>query len=212
MDAASTTEEPLDEVTASTPVSGVTAATTNEKRAVLRAIEGMGEREASRTQETPCWALKDWRKSPESIFGYTGSEKTMVRTPGRHEVIPFGIELITFMKDTRRDSEVLKAKTMAIFVRDEYHEWLEGYVEGKKDTIIAYESLLRLLRRFSYRHGFVQRTPSGFTIKVLFKCFLLLNCNCCYTSVILMISKCKKKLFCVVQENSPEFEADSVHP
>ncbi|KAG3028767.1 hypothetical protein PC120_g4703 [Phytophthora cactorum] len=150
MDAASTTEEPLDEVTASTPVSGVTAATvialisarttqtkqyrkhysTNEKRAVLRAIEGMGEREASRTQETPCWALKDWRKSPESIFGYTGSEKTMVRTPGRHEVIPFGIELITFMKDTRRDSEVLKAKTMAIFVRDEYHEWLEGYVEA----------------------------------------------------------------------------------
>ncbi|KAG6946882.1 hypothetical protein JG687_00016479 [Phytophthora cactorum] len=121
MEAASTTEEALDEATASTPVSGVTAAT-----------------------------------STESIFGYTGSEKTLALTPGRREVIPFGIELITFMKDTRRDSEVLTVKTMASFVRDEYHGWLEGYVEGKKDTVTAYESLLR---RFAYRHGFVQRTP-----------------------------------------------------
>ncbi|KAG6953998.1 hypothetical protein JG687_00012062 [Phytophthora cactorum] len=65
------------------------------------------------------------------------------------------------MKDTRRDSEVLTVKTMASFVRDEYHEWLEGYVEGKKDTDIAYESLLRLLGRFAYHLRFVHRTPSG---------------------------------------------------
>ncbi|KAG3160594.1 hypothetical protein PC128_g21046 [Phytophthora cactorum] len=64
MEAASTTEEALDEATASTPVSGVTAATVSalisarttqtkqyrkhysikEKRAVLRAIEGMSEK------------------------------------------------------------------------------------------------------------------------------------------------------------------------
>ncbi|KAG3254562.1 hypothetical protein PI124_g883 [Phytophthora idaei] len=47
---------------------------------------------------------------------------------------------------------------MASFVRDEYHEWLEGYVEGKKDMVTAYESLLW---RFAYRHGLVQRTPTG---------------------------------------------------
>ncbi|KAG2783905.1 hypothetical protein PC116_g4051 [Phytophthora cactorum] len=40
---------------------------------------------------------------------------------------------------------------MASFVRDEYPELLEGYVHGKKDTDAAYESLLRLLRRFAYR-------------------------------------------------------------
>ncbi|KAG4225329.1 hypothetical protein PC116_g26238 [Phytophthora cactorum] len=140
MEAASTTEEALDEATASTPVSGVTAAT-----------------------GIPRWTLNDLRKSTESIFGYTGSEKTLALTPGRREVIPFGIELITFMKDTRRDSELLTVKTMASFVRDEYHGWLEGYVEGKKDTVTAYESLLR---RFAYRHGFVQRTPSGLKEKL----------------------------------------------
>ncbi|KAE8960830.1 hypothetical protein PR001_g30250 [Phytophthora rubi] len=48
---------------------------------------------------------------------------------------------------------------MASYVRDEHSEWLEGYISGKKDAFTAYQSLLRLLRRFAYRHGFVQRTP-----------------------------------------------------
>ncbi|KAF1783730.1 hypothetical protein GQ600_24185 [Phytophthora cactorum] len=65
------------------------------------------------------------------------------------------------MKDTRRDSEVLTAKTVASFVHDEYREWLEGYVEGKKDAVTAYESLLRLLRCFAYRRGSCSETPSG---------------------------------------------------
>ncbi|KAG6952143.1 hypothetical protein JG687_00013199 [Phytophthora cactorum] len=159
MEAASTTEEHPDEVTASTPVSGATAATIKEKRAVLRVIEGMNEREACRTQGVPRWTLNDWRKSAESIFGYTGCEKTLACTPGRREVIPVGIELITFMKDTRRDSEVLTAKTVASFVHDEYREWLEGYVEGKKDAVTAYESLLRLLRCFAYRRGSCSELP-----------------------------------------------------
>ncbi|KAF1783726.1 DNA binding HTH domain, Psq-type [Phytophthora cactorum] len=94
MEAASTTEEPPDEVTASTPVSGTIAATVGalisarttqtkqylkhysikEKRAVLQVIEGMSEREACRTQGVPRWTLNDRRKSAESIFGYTGCE------------------------------------------------------------------------------------------------------------------------------------------
>ncbi|KAG6965307.1 hypothetical protein JG688_00007298 [Phytophthora aleatoria] len=142
MEAVSTTEEPPGEVKASTPASGVTATTYQWEKVVLRAIEGMSEREASRTQGISRWTLNDWRKSAESLFSYTGSEKTLARTPGRHEVIPFGIDLITFMKDTRRDSEVLTAETMASFVWDEYHDCLEGYAECK-DTVTAYELLLR---------------------------------------------------------------------
>ncbi|KAE9240874.1 hypothetical protein PF002_g9542 [Phytophthora fragariae] len=137
-----------------------------KKRAVLRATEGMSEREAARTQGIPRWTLNDWRKSADDIFDYKGSEKTLSRAPGRRELAPFGIELIAFMKDTRRDSEVLTAKTMASFVRDVYRDWLESYIQGKKDTATAYESLLRLLRRFAYRHDFVQRTPSGLKEKL----------------------------------------------
>ncbi|KAE8999346.1 hypothetical protein PR002_g18485 [Phytophthora rubi] len=50
---------------------------------------------------------------------------------------------------------------MASYVRDEHSEWLEGYISGKKDAFTANQSFLRLLRRFAYRHGFVQRTPHG---------------------------------------------------
>ncbi|KAG4237432.1 hypothetical protein PC116_g14514 [Phytophthora cactorum] len=44
----------------------------------------MSERETSRAQGIPRWTLNDWRKSPESIFGYTGC----ACTPVRREVIP----------------------------------------------------------------------------------------------------------------------------
>ncbi|KAE8994517.1 hypothetical protein PR003_g21454, partial [Phytophthora rubi] len=102
-----------------------------KKRAVLRATEGMSEQEAARTQGIPRWTLNDWRKSVDDIFDYKGSEKTLSRTLERCELVPFGIEL---MKDTRRDSEVLTAKTMASSVRDVYPDWLESYIQGKKDT------------------------------------------------------------------------------
>ncbi|KAE8894191.1 hypothetical protein PF005_g9579 [Phytophthora fragariae] len=49
------------------------------------------------------------------------------------------------MKDARRDSEVLTANTMASYVRDQYPEWLESYMVGKKDATTANESLLKLL-------------------------------------------------------------------
>ncbi|GMF30824.1 unnamed protein product [Phytophthora fragariaefolia] len=109
-----------------------------KKRDVLRATEGMNEREAVRTQGIPRWTINDWRKSADDVFGYKGSEKTLSRTPGRRELVPFGIELITLMKDTRRDSEVLTAKTMASFVRNVYPDWLESYIHGKNDTATAY--------------------------------------------------------------------------
>ncbi|KAE9208567.1 hypothetical protein PF005_g12161 [Phytophthora fragariae] len=140
--------------------------TIKKKRAVLQAIKGKTEREAAWSEGIPCWTLNDLRKDEKSIFAYEGSEKTLSRAPGRPETVPFGGELITFMKDARRDSEVLTAKMMACYVRDQYPDWLESYMVGKKDAATAYESLLRLLRRFAYRHGFVQRTPSDLKEKL----------------------------------------------
>ncbi|ETP24598.1 hypothetical protein F441_02437 [Phytophthora nicotianae CJ01A1] len=137
-----------------------------QKREILRATEGMSEREVARTQGVQRWTLCDWRKQKEAIFAFEGSEKTLSRARGRPESVPFGIELITYMKDTRRDRFPLTARSMAVFVRESYPDWLVTHVEGKKDASTAYESLLRLLRRFAYRQGFVQRTPSGLKEKV----------------------------------------------
>ncbi|KAE9099531.1 hypothetical protein PF007_g15846 [Phytophthora fragariae] len=130
-----------------------------QKRHALLATEGLSQREAARAQKIPRGTVSGWRKAKEDIFAFNGSEKTLSRAPGRPESIPFSEDLITFMKDVRRESQPLTAATMASYVRDEHSEWLEGYISGKKDAFTAYQSLLRLLRRFAYRHGFVQRTP-----------------------------------------------------
>ncbi|KAG6953837.1 hypothetical protein JG687_00012176 [Phytophthora cactorum] len=92
----------------------------------------MSEREAARTQGIPRWTLNDWLKTKEEIFAYAGSGKKLSRGSGRREIVPFGIELVTFMKDTRRDCEVLTAKIMAGFVRDQHPDWLQSYLEGKR--------------------------------------------------------------------------------
>ncbi|KAG6616811.1 Dimodular nonribosomal peptide synthase [Phytophthora cinnamomi] len=136
------------------------------KREVLRATQGLSQCDASRQQGVPRWTLVDWRRAQESIASYSGSEKRLSRVPDRPEIVPFATELATYMKDTRREGGVLTSKVMATFVHDQHPRWLASYIEGKKDTVTAHDSLLRLLRRFAYQPGFVQRTPSGLKEKL----------------------------------------------
>ncbi|KAG3161856.1 hypothetical protein PC128_g20722 [Phytophthora cactorum] len=137
-----------------------------QKREALRATAGLSQRDAASSQVVPRWTLTSWRKKQDAIYSFQGSEKTLSRAPGHREIVPFGKELITFMKDTRRDCRVLTAAIMASYVRDEHPDWLHRYMEDKKNASTAYESLLRLMRRFAYRHGFVQRTPNGLKEKL----------------------------------------------
>ncbi|KAG3079098.1 hypothetical protein PC121_g7092 [Phytophthora cactorum] len=132
-----------------------------QKREALRTTAGLRQRDAASSQGVPRWTLTSWRKKQDAIYSFQGSEKTLSRAPGRREIVLFGIELITFMKDTRRDCHVLTAAIMASYVRDEHPDWLHRYVEDKKNASTAYESLLRLMRQFAYRYGFVQRTPNA---------------------------------------------------
>ncbi|KAL3671513.1 hypothetical protein V7S43_003434 [Phytophthora oleae] len=50
---------------------------------------------------------------------------------------------------------------MAQFIKENHSDLLYDYKATKKAISTAYDSLLRLLRRFAYQHGFVQRTPHG---------------------------------------------------
>ncbi|KAG1709686.1 hypothetical protein DVH05_020341 [Phytophthora capsici] len=65
------------------------------------------------------------------------------------------------MNDLRRTDQVLTTTRMTQFIRENYFDWLTDYTTNKKDTATAYDTILRLLRRFAYRHVFVQRTPHG---------------------------------------------------
>ncbi|KAG3137968.1 hypothetical protein PC128_g25660 [Phytophthora cactorum] len=111
-----------------------------KKQQVLQATVGTSERAADRAQAFPHWTISDWRKNKEDILAFVGSEKTLSRAPGRPESVPVGIELITYMKDTRQDWFLLTARSMAVFVRESYPEWLQMYVGDKKNASTAYES------------------------------------------------------------------------
>ncbi|KAG6952016.1 hypothetical protein JG688_00013476, partial [Phytophthora aleatoria] len=67
----------------------------------LASDRGMSKRAGDRAQGFPRWTISDWRKKKEDIFAFVGSEKTLSRAPGRPESVPYGIERITYMKDTR---------------------------------------------------------------------------------------------------------------
>ncbi|KAH9110184.1 hypothetical protein AeMF1_014940 [Aphanomyces euteiches] len=50
---------------------------------------------------------------------------------GRSESIPFGPDLLTFMKDTQRDEHILTSAHMANWIKCHHDEWLERYMSTK---------------------------------------------------------------------------------
>ncbi|POM74867.1 Hypothetical protein PHPALM_8104 [Phytophthora palmivora] len=89
-------------------------------------------------KKIPRWTLNNWIKKKEDIFAFRGSEKTLSRAPGCAQMLPFRVELIPFMKDTRRESRSLTASLMASHIRDENSVWVEDYIK-EKDTSTGYE-------------------------------------------------------------------------
>ncbi|KAG6574318.1 Dimodular nonribosomal peptide synthase [Phytophthora cinnamomi] len=69
-------------------------------------------------------------------------------------MIPFSHGLVTFMKDMRRDEEPLCTTMMLEYIKKNHRHWFNNYVAGKKNIVSADNAIMRLLQRFSKRHGF----------------------------------------------------------
>ncbi|KAK1929640.1 hypothetical protein P3T76_014857 [Phytophthora citrophthora] len=133
------------------------------KRQVLTALdtEQLSLRVASRKFGVPRRTASNWVKEKRNIFSIKGSEKTLARTTGTPELIPFSTQLVTYMKDIRRTNQPLTTTKMAHYIKTEHLHWIAAYTATKVREDAAYESLLRLMRRFAYRHGFSRRRPHG---------------------------------------------------
>ncbi|KAF0756593.1 hypothetical protein AaE_004574, partial [Aphanomyces astaci] len=70
--------------------------------------------------------------------------------------IPFKNEMLSFMKDVRRDEHILTSMHMITFMKTYHAAWLADYKLGKRDP---YKSLLKLCQDFARRHNFSQRVP-----------------------------------------------------
>ena len=87
--------------------------TLREKRDVLQALD-MGEsvRSVSKRFNIPRRTVRNWKENASAI---RESKRSQIRLTlggqGREEIIPFSHDLVTFMKDARREDKVLPNET-----------------------------------------------------------------------------------------------------
>jgi hypothetical protein len=61
----------------------------------------------SASSGVPIRSLRDWKADSAAITEYSGAQKnTSMGGQGRKEIIPFAHDLVTIIKDLRRDKEV----------------------------------------------------------------------------------------------------------
>ncbi|RHY01035.1 hypothetical protein DYB37_012616 [Aphanomyces astaci] len=87
----------------------------------------------------------------------SGVEVSANSEVGAKSIIPFHHDLLTFMKDVRREEHILTSMHMIAFMKLHYKDWLRTYTAAKPDP---YKSLLRLCQGFAKRYNFSQRVPT----------------------------------------------------
>ncbi|KAH9151337.1 hypothetical protein AeRB84_006025, partial [Aphanomyces euteiches] len=111
-----------------------------------------------REQDTPRQTFSGWlTKSSTYMNCHATAKQKSLGGLGQVESIPFGNELVTFMKDVRREEHVLTTAHMITWIKTHHGKWLDRYIAMKKDDASGYNTLMRLCQRFAHRHGFSQR-------------------------------------------------------
>ncbi|KAH9106203.1 hypothetical protein AeMF1_018119 [Aphanomyces euteiches] len=109
-------------------------------------------------ENVPRTTFLGWSKERQLYMSHQGSGKRMsLDGQGCHEVIPFGQELVTFMKDIRREEHILTTAHMVTWMKTHHPFWIDAYLANKKNDERGYSSLMHLYQRFAHRHGFSQR-------------------------------------------------------
>ncbi|KAH9101331.1 hypothetical protein LEN26_015726 [Aphanomyces euteiches] len=127
-----------------------------EKRtAISRVQAGETQRAVAEAMSIKRNTLQKWISHPQRILDYKGSQKhKKIGNTGRKEIIPCATELVNHMTTIRSEEKPLSASHMIQFLKQHVPEWYSAYVESKQANKTAYKTLLRLLERFSLRHGF----------------------------------------------------------
>nr|CCA19639.1 sedoheptulokinase putative [Albugo laibachii Nc14] len=132
-----------------------------EKIAAIKAACEVGEWEAAKQCSVPCRTLRDWLAKASEYDGFDGNlKKTTIGGQGRHELMPFAQELVTFMKDRRRNDKILATRQMIVFIKANHFKWFQIYLKDKKSEESGYAALMNLCQRLAVRHGFLQKTAS----------------------------------------------------
>jgi len=70
-----------------------------------------------------------------------------------------------FMKEARREDEVMSVHHMIRYTLAFHDEWWDEYRSKQVSEDAAYENLARMCRRFAFNNGFGRRVATSRTIK-----------------------------------------------
>ncbi|KAG6950142.1 hypothetical protein JG687_00014431 [Phytophthora cactorum] len=91
-----------------------------------------------------------WRKKSTLLFEYKGAQSSRT-TKGAKSKITFGHDLVTIMKDVRREEEYMCTGGMIELIKMEQGAWLEMYLADKSSSERGLSALMRLCQRFAAR-------------------------------------------------------------
>ncbi|KAG3033138.1 hypothetical protein PC120_g2125 [Phytophthora cactorum] len=124
------------------------------RREALERVAVEGCKPTARALNIPLGTLKGWRKKSTLLFEYKGAQSSRT-TKGAKSKITFGHDLVTIMKDVRREEEYMCTGGMIELIKMEQGAWLEMYLADKSSSERGLSALMRLCQRFAARHGFV---------------------------------------------------------
>ncbi|RQM31164.1 hypothetical protein B5M09_013627 [Aphanomyces astaci] len=98
-------------------------------------------------------SVPEWIRDKPSLLGFQGSKtrKKNARPNGAKPIIPDSADLVTYLKDLRRDEKAVTSSQTMQFLRAGHMAWIQDYMATRAS---GYNSLLRLLQKFADRHGF----------------------------------------------------------
>ena len=76
------------------------------KNAALDALAHGSTQDVSDTLGIPHRTIRDWADKSSAIRGHSGSQAARSMTKGRPEQLPCSSQLVSFMKDVRREEKV----------------------------------------------------------------------------------------------------------
>ncbi|GMF59514.1 unnamed protein product [Phytophthora fragariaefolia] len=110
--------------------------------------EAVGERAASKQLEIPRRTLRDWMDNKQRIIEFKGAQTSKTtKGQGAKGILLFAHDLVTFMKDVRREEEYLTTGLMISFMKRHQSRWQKAYLDEKDNLEKDLSALMRLCQR-----------------------------------------------------------------
>ncbi|KAG2828162.1 hypothetical protein PC129_g20596 [Phytophthora cactorum] len=119
--------------------------TVKQRREALERVAVEGCKPTAQALNIPLGTLKGWRKKSTLLFEYKGAQTSRTtKGQGAKSKITFGHDLVTFIRDVRREEEYLCTGGMIEYMKMEQGAWLEMYLADNSSPERGLSALMRL--------------------------------------------------------------------